>query len=96
MDMLPKLVVDLQASSARGAAEMSLAMCVAHVPEINIDRVTSGVPPTADVNVLLNAVSCYDTRIARQIRREEFYDKVVLPADEPLEVELHKEREAEV
>ncbi|KAK1694101.1 hypothetical protein QYE76_010798 [Lolium multiflorum] len=32
----------------------------------------------------------YDTRIARRIRHEEFYDKVVLPADEPLEDELQK------
>ncbi|KAK1610110.1 hypothetical protein QYE76_033783 [Lolium multiflorum] len=95
MDLLPELVVDLQASSDRGTAAMSLAMCLAHNPELDIDRVTSGVPPALDVNALLNAVSGYDTRIARRIRHDEFYDKVVLPADEPLEAELHKEREAE-
>ncbi|KAK1683089.1 hypothetical protein QYE76_043937 [Lolium multiflorum] len=39
-----------------------------------------------DVGALLDAVSGYDTRIARRIRHEEFYDKVVLPADEPLGV----------
>ncbi|KAK1627228.1 hypothetical protein QYE76_001543 [Lolium multiflorum] len=50
---------------------------------------------TADVEKLLDAVSGYDTRIARKIRHEEFYDKVVLPADEPLEDELQKERDAE-
>ncbi|KAK1665218.1 hypothetical protein QYE76_053377 [Lolium multiflorum] len=48
-----------------------------------------------DVGALLDAVSGYDTRIARRIRHEEFYDKVVLPADEPLEAELQKERDAE-
>ncbi|KAK1648359.1 hypothetical protein QYE76_066164 [Lolium multiflorum] len=37
----------------------------------------------------------YDTRIARQIPHTEFYDKVVLPADELLEAEYAKEREAE-
>jgi hypothetical protein len=95
MDILTELVVELQASSARGAAAMSLAMCMAHVPELNIDRVTSGVPLTADVIALLNAVSGYDTRIARRIRHEEFYDKVVLPADESLETDVDKEREAE-
>ncbi|KAK1626675.1 hypothetical protein QYE76_000990 [Lolium multiflorum] len=95
MDLLPELVVDLQASSARGAAAMSLAMCLAHNPDLDIDRVTSGVPPNSDVNALLDAVSGYDTRIARRIRHNEFYDKVVLPADEPLEAELHKKREAE-
>jgi hypothetical protein len=66
-----------------------------HNPELDIDRVTSVVPPCSDVNALRNAVSGYDTRIARRIHHEEFYDKVVLPADEPVEVELDKEREAE-
>ncbi|KAK1694600.1 hypothetical protein QYE76_011297 [Lolium multiflorum] len=95
MDILPELVTDLQASSARGAAAMTLTMCLAHNPKMDLDRVTSGVPPTADVGKLLDAVSGYDTRIARRIRHEEFYDKVVLPADEPLEDELQKERDAE-
>jgi hypothetical protein len=95
MDILPELVVDLQASSARGTAAMSLAMCLAHNPDLDIDRVTSGVPPNSDVNALLDAVSGYDTRIARRICHDEFYDKVVLPTDEPLEAELHKKREAE-
>ncbi|KAK1645346.1 hypothetical protein QYE76_063151 [Lolium multiflorum] len=57
MDILPELVVDLQASSAR--------------------------------------VSGYDTRIARRIHNDKFYDKVVLPADETLEAELLKKCEAE-
>ncbi|KAK1613425.1 hypothetical protein QYE76_037098 [Lolium multiflorum] len=92
MDILPELVTDLQASSARGAAAMTLTMCLAHNPEMDLDRVTSGVPPTADVGALLDAVSGYDTRIARRIRHEEFYDKVVLPADEPLQDELQRAR----
>jgi hypothetical protein len=44
MDMLPELVVDLQASSARGAAAMSLAMCLAHNPDLDVDMITTGVP----------------------------------------------------
>jgi hypothetical protein len=95
MDVLPELVVDLQASSARGAAAMSLAMCLAHHPEMDLEQVTSGVPPSADVSALLDLVTGYDTRIARRIRHNEFYDKAVLPADEPLEAELLQEREAE-
>jgi hypothetical protein len=43
MDVLPELVVNLQASSAWGAIAMSLAMCLAHVPELNLDLVTTGV-----------------------------------------------------
>jgi hypothetical protein len=95
MDVLPELVVDLQASSARGAAQMSLAMCLANAPNLDIDLATTGIPPDADSNSLLDACSGYDTRIARRIRHDEFYDKVVLPADEPLEAELEKIREAE-
>ncbi|KAK1681493.1 hypothetical protein QYE76_042341 [Lolium multiflorum] len=60
MDMLPELVADLQASSARGAACMSRP-CVARAPD----------------------------------SPHEFYDKVVLPADELLDAEYVKEREAE-
>ncbi|KAK1631677.1 hypothetical protein QYE76_005992 [Lolium multiflorum] len=56
MDILPELVTDLQASSARGAAAMTLTMCLAHNPEMDLDRVTTGVPPTADVGALLDAV----------------------------------------
>ncbi|KAK1660619.1 hypothetical protein QYE76_048778 [Lolium multiflorum] len=95
MDVLPELVTDLQASSARGAAAMALTMCLAHNPELDLDQVTAGVPSDADVNALLDAVNGYDTRIARRIRHEEFYDKFVLPADEPLEAELQEKRDAE-
>ena len=73
---------------------MALTMCLAHAPGLELDEVTTGVPPDADVGTLLDAVSGYDTRIARRIRHEEFYDKVVLAADEPLEAELQKELEA--
>jgi hypothetical protein len=71
-------------------------MCLAHHPEINVDRVSSGVPPTVNVDALLSAITGYDTRIARRIRHDEFYDKVMLPADELLEAEFQKEREAEM
>ncbi|KAK1687156.1 hypothetical protein QYE76_048004 [Lolium multiflorum] len=64
MDVLPELVTDLQSSSARGAAAMALTMCLAHTPDLDLDEVTTGVPPDADVNALLDAVSGYDTRIA--------------------------------
>ncbi|KAK1613149.1 hypothetical protein QYE76_036822 [Lolium multiflorum] len=95
MDLLPELVVDLQASSARGAAQMSLAMCLARSPGMDIDLATTGVPPNTDVDALLDACSGYDTRIARRIRHDEFFEKVVLPADETLEAEHAKERAAE-
>ncbi|KAK1618336.1 hypothetical protein QYE76_023853 [Lolium multiflorum] len=78
MDMLPELVVDLQASSARGAAQMSLAMCLARSLDLDKNVSTTGVPPNTDLNALLDACSGYDTRIARRTPHDEFYDKVVL------------------
>jgi hypothetical protein len=95
MDALPELAVDLQASSARGAAQMCLTMCLARAPDLDIDITTAGVPPDANVDTLLYVCSGYDTRIARRISHNEFFDKVVLPADEALEAEYDKEREAE-
>ncbi|KAK1677097.1 hypothetical protein QYE76_037945 [Lolium multiflorum] len=92
MDILPELVTDLQASSARGAAAMTLTMCLAHNSELDLDRVTTGVPPEVDVGALLDAVSGYDTRIARRIRHEEFYDKVVLPVTSPLKPNFKRAR----
>jgi hypothetical protein len=74
---------------------MSLAMCLARAPTLDIDVTTAGIPPDADADKLLDACSGYDTRIAWCIRHNEFYDKVVFPADDPLEAELEKEREAE-
>jgi hypothetical protein len=70
-------------------------MCLANGPTLDINIATAGIPPDADANALLDACSGYDTRIARRIRHEEFYDKVVLLEDEPLEAELEKEHEAE-
>jgi hypothetical protein len=95
IDVLPELVVDLQASSARGAAQMSLSMCLAHAPTLDIDKVTMGISKDANANKLLDACAGYNTRIARRIRHDKFYDDVVLLADEALEAELEKKRQAE-
>ena len=67
MDMLPELVVDLQASSARGAAQMSLAMFLARSPGLDINLATTGVPSNTDVDALLDACSGYDTRTTARI-----------------------------
>jgi hypothetical protein len=95
MDLLPELVADLQGSSARGTAQMSLAMCLAHSTGLDINLATTRVPPNTDVDALLDACSGYGTRIARCIRHDQFFDKVVLPTDEILEEEYAKERAVE-
>jgi hypothetical protein len=73
---------------------MSLAMCLARAPRLDIGVTTVGIPLNVDADALLDACSGYDTRIARRISHDEFYDKVVLPADEPRGAELEKEHEA--
>ena len=95
MDLLPELVVDLQSLSARGASQMALAMCLARAPTLNLDEATAGIPKDSNPDKLLDACNGYDTRIARRIRHDEFYDKVVLPADEAIEADLLKKLDAE-
>ncbi|KAK1683397.1 hypothetical protein QYE76_044245 [Lolium multiflorum] len=75
MDLLPELVADLQALSSRGAAQMALTMCLAHSLGLDIDLATTGVPPNADVDALLDACSGYDTRIARRTRHDQFFER---------------------
>ncbi|KAK1681338.1 hypothetical protein QYE76_042186 [Lolium multiflorum] len=58
-------------------------------------RLPQDLPQLGDQGQPNMRFSVYDTRITRSIRHVEFYDKVVLPADEHLEAELEKEREAE-
>jgi hypothetical protein len=95
MAILSKLVVDLQASSALGAAQTALAMCLARAPTLNLYEATASIPKDSNPNELLDACSGYDTRIIRHVRHNEFYDKVVLPIDEAIEKKLLKKAEAE-
>ncbi|KAM0913770.1 hypothetical protein ACQ4PT_011943 [Festuca glaucescens] len=95
MAVLPELVVDLQASSNCGAAQMALAMCLARAPTLNLEEATASIPEDSNMDELLDACSGYDTRIARRVRHDELYDKVILPADEAIEEKLLKKAEAE-
>jgi hypothetical protein len=95
MALLLELVVDLQASSARGAAQMALAMCLGWNLTLDLDQATTAIRKNSDPDALLDACSGYDTRIARRIHHDEFYDKVILPADEPFEAEVMKKAESE-
>jgi hypothetical protein len=55
MDILPELVVDLQASSAHDAAQMALTMCFARASTLNIDEATAGIPKDANPDKLVDA-----------------------------------------
>ncbi|KAM0925344.1 hypothetical protein ACQ4PT_004266 [Festuca glaucescens] len=72
MAVLSELVVDLQASSARGATQMALAMCLARAPTLNLDEATAAIPKDSNPDELLDACSGYDTRIARRVCHDEF------------------------
>jgi hypothetical protein len=94
MALLPELVVNLQASSARGAAQIALAMCLARAPTLNIDEATASIPEGLDLGNILDACSGYDTRIIRNVHHDEFYNKVFLPTDKAIEAELLKKTES--
>jgi hypothetical protein len=95
MALLPELVVDLQASAARDAAQMALAMCLAQAPTLNIDEATASIPEGSDLKRLLDACSGYSTRIIHHNHHDKFYHKVVLPEEEAIEAELLKKMESE-
>jgi hypothetical protein len=95
MAILPELVIDMQTSSARGAAQMALAMCLAQAPTLNLEEASTSIPEDADPNELLDVCSGYDIRIVMHICHDEFYEKHVLLADEAIEAELLKKADAE-
>jgi hypothetical protein len=94
MALLPELVVDLQSSSTRGAAQMALAMSLARAPTLNINEATASISEGSDPNKLLDTCGGYDTQIVRHIHHNEFYDKVIRLEDKAIEVELLKKMES--
>jgi hypothetical protein len=64
MAVLLEYVVDFQASSARGAAQMALAMCLARAPTLNLDEATAAILKDSNSGELLDACSGYDTHVA--------------------------------
>jgi hypothetical protein len=95
MSMLPEIVTDLQASSARGAARMALAMCLCRYPDMDLNATTTAVPDGCDSDKALEQCNGYDTRIASYVRHDQFYDKVVVPEDEAAEERKMRESAAE-
>ncbi|KAK1617236.1 hypothetical protein QYE76_022753 [Lolium multiflorum] len=95
MDILPELVTDLQTSSARGAAAMTLSMCLAHNPELDLDRVTTGVPPSADVGALLDAERDAEARPAESGTQFTWTSSKDAPQEEPKDSAATSEEEEE-
>ena len=83
MHKVPHFIEDWQKSSARGAARLALAMCLARNSDLDLDLVTSGVPIEANDEELLKTCMGYDNRIAESINHSDWFDQVVLEKDVP-------------
>ena len=55
MQLLPDIMTDLQESSARGAARVALAMCLARNPTMDLNETTYTVPEGSEPDQLLIA-----------------------------------------
>ena len=80
MSKAPELIEQKQASSARGAARVALALCLAQYPDMDLDEVTSGMPEDADDLALLEACQGFDCRVEKCVTHTAYYDIYDLPA----------------
>ena len=79
MNLAPTLIRDKQGSSAHGAAHISLAVCLAQYPDMDLDLVTSGLPEGCDGNVFLHDCHGFDNRRAKCVDHKAYYDVYDLP-----------------
>ena len=84
MHKVPSFIEDWQKSSARGAARVALAMCLARNSALDLDLVTSGVPLEVNDEELLKTCMGYDNRVAESINHSDWYDQVVFEKDSAL------------
>ncbi|KAM0902744.1 hypothetical protein ACQ4PT_019045 [Festuca glaucescens] len=93
--MLPEIALDLQQSSARGAARTALAMCLVQNPNLNLHKATFSILSGCNAEKLLITCEGYDHRVAKSIDHSAFYDRTVLPEDAAEEERLAKLAEIE-
>ncbi|KAK1610929.1 hypothetical protein QYE76_034602 [Lolium multiflorum] len=67
MRMVPALIKDWQASSARGVASLTLATCKAHCPKMNLAEVTRRLPKGTNVKLALAETQGASTKLWRII-----------------------------
>ena len=65
MKLATTFIQDKQGSSARGAARISLAVCLAQHLDLDLDLVTSGLPEGCDEDAVLHACHGFDNRMAK-------------------------------
>ncbi|KAK1691749.1 hypothetical protein QYE76_008446 [Lolium multiflorum] len=79
MRMVPDLIKDWQASSARGVASLTLATCKAHFPAMDFADVARGVPKGTNVKLALAETQGYDRLLAERVNHSFWYNKYDLP-----------------
>jgi hypothetical protein len=67
MRMVPDLIKDWQASSARGVASLTLVTCKAHCPKMNLAEVTRRLPKGTNVKLALAETQGYDRLLAERV-----------------------------
>jgi hypothetical protein len=79
MGFVPELIRDWQASSARGAASIVLAMCKAHFPSMNFASVVSGAPKATNLKAILAETKGFDHMFAERLDHSFWYQKHAPP-----------------
>jgi hypothetical protein len=79
MRMVPELIKDWQASSSRGVASLTLAMCKAHFPAMDFAIVARGVSKGTNIKVALAETQRYDRLLAERVNHSFWYNKYDLP-----------------
>ncbi|KAK1677052.1 hypothetical protein QYE76_037900 [Lolium multiflorum] len=79
MRMVPDLIKDWQASSARRDASLTLATCKAHFPAMDFADVARGVPKGTNVKLALAETQGYDRLLAERVNHSFWYNKYDLP-----------------
>jgi hypothetical protein len=79
MRMVPELIKDWQAPSARGAASLTLATCKTHFPAMDFADVAHGVPKGTNIKLALAETQGYDRLLAERVNHSLWYNKYDLP-----------------
>jgi hypothetical protein len=79
MGFVPELIRDWQASSARGAASIVLAMCKKHFPSMNFASIVSGAPKGTNLKAILAETKGFDHMFAKRVDHSFWYQKHAPP-----------------
>jgi hypothetical protein len=79
MRVVSELIRDWQASSARGAASIALAMCKVHFPSMNFSSIVCGAPKGTNLKAILAETKGFDHMFAKRVDHSFWYKKSAPP-----------------